>query len=118
MNKFLYVFALSLLVLIVNVYSQNPEPVKQEPRKRPSANKIYNSPECQEDIQKYCPRAKKFELNDLAILQCIYNEVQDLKVIDGECQSVIIFKINILLAKSLVVILIYTYFRRSNSQHK
>ena len=63
--------------------SQQPSAVK-----RGSMNKLYFSPECQDDIKEYCPRSKKIELNDLSVLQCIYNEVPDLSVIDKECHHV------------------------------
>ncbi len=56
--------------------------------KRGSMNKLYFSPECQDDIKEYCPKSKKIELNDLSVLQCIYNEVPDLNVIDKECHHV------------------------------
>lgn len=68
-----------------------PPPPKQSEKfiPRPNLNKLYKSSECQDDIKEYCPRAKNIEMNDLSVLQCIYNEVPDLSVIGKECQHVI-----------------------------
>lgn len=50
--------------------------------------KLYYSKECQDDISRYCLNAKKVELSDLTVLQCIHNEVPDLNLIDKECHNV------------------------------
>lgn len=71
-----------------NLPTQEQQPQQPSVIKRGNMNKLYYSPECQDDIKEHCPRSKKIELNDLSVLQCIYNEVQDLSLIDKECHHV------------------------------
>ena len=66
-----------------------PPPQPPPVIKRGTMSNLYYSPECQDDIKEYCPKSKRIELNDLSVLQCIYNEVPDLSVIDKECHHVI-----------------------------
>ena len=49
---------------------------------------LYYSRECQNDIAIHCPKASKMILSDIAVLQCIHNEVQDLSKIDQSCHNV------------------------------
>jgi hypothetical protein len=65
-----------------------PPPQPPPVIKRGTMSNLYYSPECQDDIKEYCPKSKRIELNDLSVLQCIYNEVPDLSVIDKECHHV------------------------------
>ena len=58
------------------------------PLKRSQSTLLYYSKECSDDLRRYCPAARNNELNDLAVLQCIYNEVPDLTKIDAECHNV------------------------------
>ena len=98
-NVFVSIF--TVVVLVIGVYSQNAQPPQAAPQaeaqpqtppqniiRRQASNRLFHSPECSDQIQRFCPRAKKIELNDLAVLQCIHNEVQDLSSIDIECQHV------------------------------
>jgi hypothetical protein len=52
---------------------------------------LYYSKECQTEIMRYCPRASKTELSDMAVLQCIHNQVQDFNAISKDCHNVRIF---------------------------
>jgi hypothetical protein len=73
-----------------------PPPQPPPVIKRGTMSNLYYSPECQDDIKEYCPKSKRIELNDLSVLQCIYNEVPDLSVIDKECHHVkFFFRLNI-----------------------
>ena len=49
---------------------------------------LYNSEECHDDIVKYCPRGRLIQLNDINVVQCFYNELKDLSVLDSQCQHV------------------------------
>ena len=49
---------------------------------------LYNSAQCHDNIVKYCPRSRQTELTDMSVMQCIYNEIKDLSVLDVECQHV------------------------------
>ena len=55
---------------------------------------LYYSRECQDDITRYCPKAKSTILTDMAVLQCIHNEVPDLNLIDKPCHNVILLLSN------------------------
>ena len=69
----------------------NKGPLKNRSEKlirRGTNNKLYYSPECQDDIREYCPKSNKIELNDLAVLQCIHNEVKSLSSLNTDCQHV------------------------------
>jgi hypothetical protein len=70
---------------------QPVKPLQQEPQRsihRDLNARLYYSKECQDDISKYCQRADKIVLNDIAVLQCIHNEVQDFNKIDKACHNV------------------------------
>jgi hypothetical protein len=73
-----------------NQKSQDNKPAIQPLSRMPNAN-LYYSKECQDDITRYCPKAKNAILTDMAVLQCIHNEVADLNLIDKPCHNVIFF---------------------------
>ena len=56
-------------------------------KRTPKAN-LYYSKECQPEIMRYCPRASKTELSDMAVLQCIHNQVADFSAISKDCHNV------------------------------
>ena len=106
-TNFKLVITLAIILSLCKTYSTQQQQQSQQPQqqqnenkisppitqinkviRRGSMNKLYYSPECQDDIREYCSRSKNIELNDLAVLQCIYNEVQDLSQIDKECHHV------------------------------
>ena len=60
----------------------------QRPVRRQMGVELYKSKECRDDLFKYCPMARENELNDLAVMQCFYDQVADLSVLDEECQHV------------------------------
>ncbi len=61
-------------------------------KRTPKAN-LYYSKECQPEIMRYCPRASKTELSDMAVLQCIHNQVADFSAISKDCHNVRIINI-------------------------
>ena len=68
---------------------QNPRRAPaQRPLRRQMSTDLYKSKECRDDLFKYCPIARENELNDLAVMQCFYDKVPDLSVLDEECQHV------------------------------
>lgn len=76
-----------------NAQQLNQEQQQPEPSIRRNQNaKLFYSKECQDDITRYCRKARNTELSDLAVLQCIYNEVPDLNAIDKECHNVFNFE--------------------------
>ena len=87
-RKFLAYF----LLFCLNQILIKGEDVSVSPKKnvtRPlQLTKLYNSLECHENIVKYCPRGRIGELTDFAVIQCIYNEIKDLSVLDDDCQHV------------------------------
>jgi hypothetical protein len=69
--------------------SQKPAIQPESGKDRPGpATKLFYSKECQDDITRHCPRAKNTVLTDMAVLQCIHNEVADLNLIDKPCHNV------------------------------
>jgi hypothetical protein len=87
-----------------NAQQQNQQPAAQQQNQQPVAQqqnqanfmkqakpklitRLLDSPECHDDIVKYCP-SKGDQLSDLAVLKCMYNEVKDLNLIDKECHHV------------------------------
>ena len=56
--------------------------------KRVAKASLYTSKECESEIMRYCPRANRIELSDMAVLQCIYNQVADLSRVSADCQNV------------------------------
>ncbi len=96
MSFFTRFFVLTVYLSICSAELDKPwqkqDPIVIDPTtvrsNRVNKNKLYNSPECQQDILEYCPRAKQVELNDLAVLQCIHNEVKSLNMLSSECHHV------------------------------
>lgn len=64
-------------------------PTKESPKKANTTQHrvLYSSPECQNEILQYCPRAKN-PMGDVKVLQCIHNNLPDLNILTKECQNV------------------------------
>jgi hypothetical protein len=77
---------LACLILVVVQCSAEDQP-NMFVKRTPKAN-LYYSKECQTEIMRYCPRASKTELSDMAVLQCIHNQVQDFNAISKDCHNV------------------------------
>lgn len=96
--RFRYTVLVALILYSISAAAEDEQPQnKVDNNKIPKSNKllkrtpqanIYYSKECADDILRFCPRARKMELSDVAVLQCIHNEVQDLNLIDKECHNV------------------------------
>jgi hypothetical protein len=94
----IFIFCLLICINIKYLQAQEPKPEEKQQQqknddtsqqnKKIKKTKLYNSPECHEEIVKYCPRGRNIELSDVSVLQCIYNELKDLSVLDIECQHV------------------------------
>lgn len=76
-----------IAVVLVSASAQQQQQAEPSIRRSPNT-KLFYSKECQDDIIRYCRKARNTELSDLAVLQCIYNEVPDLNAIDKECHNV------------------------------
>ena len=98
-NFHMLLFIAVILISLVDCQKTNEKAAKEvgsndqkpviQPQGRMPATNLYYSKECQDDITRYCPRAKNTILTDMAVLQCIHNEVADLNLIDKPCHNVI-----------------------------
>jgi len=84
------VFACLILVVVQCAVAAAEDQPNMFVKRTPKAN-LYYSKECQTEIMRYCPRASKTELSDMAVLQCIHNQVQDFNAISKDCHNVRIF---------------------------
>lgn len=97
-----------MVVLIVHKLDATDEPRDASINRQPNSN-LYYSKECRDDIDRHCLNARKVVLTDLAVLQCIHNEVPDLNLIDKECHNVIIVFSLSLSKKKLIIYFYYVY---------
>ena len=86
----------SLILVVIQCAAAAAAAAEDQPnmfvKRTPKAN-LYYSKECQTEIMRYCPRASKTELSDMAVLQCIHNQVQDFNAISKDCHNVSIIEI-------------------------